>query len=360
MTSRERIVATINHQQPDMLPVGLKASDGVLRQMQKHFGVTDVRGVVESLPVDTYGVFNNCLYGVYPRYIGGPKLILYPDSYPDGTWDTFYGYKRRWVGCAGGYNDEVINHPLAQARTINELKKYDWPRADWFDYSTIAQQCEEVGDYAIIFLAGGLWQGANLMGFERFLYEMALNPELIDFCCGTLGDFFADLTNRTLEAAKRRIDIICVQDDFGTQQGSLISLDMYRRFFKPYHKKIFEVARRYGARVMQHSCGAVYEFIPDFIEIGVDILDPVQTTAVGMTPKRLKRDFGRDLCFHGGIDVQNILVKATPEDVRNHIDSLVETFADEGGFILSSSHYIQEDAPWGNIMTIFDYVTKWR
>ncbi|MCX6030352.1 MAG: hypothetical protein NT169_13785 [Chloroflexi bacterium] len=360
MNHRERVLAAVERRPTDLLPVGFKASDDVLRRLQAHFGVSDVQALVRALPVDTYGIFNNCLHGVYPAYRGDATRVLYPAIRPDGTWDTVYGYRRRWVACAGGYNDEVIDHPLEKAESLADLQRYDWPRADAFDYSTIARQCAAVDEYAILFLAGGLGQVANLLGFERALMEMALHPELLEYCYGAIGEFFVELTDRTLQAAQGRIDIICVQDDFGTQRGKLMSLKMYRRFFKPHHRRIFEVAKRHGARVMQHSCGAVFDFIPDFIEIGVDILDPIQTTAVGMDPRRLKREFGRDLCFHGGIDVQNILVRGTAADVRRHLDELVETLGQGGGFILAPSHNIHGDAPWENILTIFDHAAKWR
>jgi uroporphyrinogen decarboxylase len=360
MNHRERILAAVGRRPTDILPVGFKASDDVLRRLQGHFGVTDVRALVRALPVDTYGVFNNCLHGIYPAYCGDSTRVLYPSISPDGTWDTIYGYRRRWHAFAGGHSDEVIDHPLEHAESLADLQRYSWPRADEFDYSTIARQCAAVDEYAILFLAGGLGHVANLLGFERTLMDMALHPELLEYCHGALGEFFVELTDRTLRAAQGRIDIICVQDDFGTQSGKLISLEMYRRFFTPYHRRLFEVAKRHGARVMQHSCGAVFDFIPDFIEIGVDILDPIQTTAVGMDPRRLKEDFGKDLCFHGGIDVQNILVRGTAGDVRRHLDELVETLGRDGGFILAPSHYIQGDAPWANVLTIFDHVTKWR
>ena len=361
MNHRERVLAAVERRPSDILPVGFKATDDVLRRLQVHFGAADVQALVRALPVDTYGGFNNCLYGVYPAYRGDPPRVLYPDLRPDGTWDTIFGFRRRWAEVAGGHTDEVVDHPLEHAETLADLQKYPWPRAEAFDYATIAQQCTAVDDYAILFLpGGGLGQAANLLGFQRLLTEAAQHPELVAYCHAALGEFFAELTDRTLEAAGGRIDIVCVQDDFGTQTGKLMSLKMYRRLYKPYHKQIFEVAKRHGARVMQHSCGAVFDFIPDFIEIGVDILDPIQTTAAGMDPQRLKREYGKDLCFHGGIDVQDILVHGTTEDVRRHLDELVETLGQGGGFILAPSHYIQGDAPWENILTIFDHVAKWR
>jgi uroporphyrinogen decarboxylase len=360
MNHRERVLSAADRRPTDILPVGFKATDDLLRKLQAHFGVADVGALVRALPVDTYGIFNNARWGVFPVYRGDPPRVLYPDIRPDGTWDSFFGFRRRWVEVAGGHTDYVIDHPLVHAESVADLRRYPWPRADMFDYSTIARQCAEAGDYAVLFLAGGLGNLSNLIGSERALEALVLEPELMEYGLGVVGEFFAELTDRTLGAAGGRIDIICVQDDFGTQTGKLMSLKMYRRFFKPHHKRIFEVARRHGARVMQHSCGAVFDFIPDFIEIGVDILDPVQTTAAGMNPRRLKEEYGKDLCFHGGIDVQNILVNGTPDDVRRHLDELIETLGDGGGFILAPSHYMEAVAPMENVLTIFDHVARWR
>ena len=151
-----------------------------------------------------------------------------------------------------------------------------------------------------------------------------------------------------------------VQDDFGTQQGPLMSLETYRRFYRPRHQRIFEVAHRHGAKAMMHSCGAVFDFIPDFIGIGADILDPIQTTAAGMAPGRLCCEFGADLCFHGGIDTQGVLVTGGPGDVRRQIDSLLGGFAGTDGFILAPSHYIQADVPLENLLAVFDHIAGLR
>jgi uroporphyrinogen decarboxylase len=360
MTPRERILATVAHKNPDRLPVGFKASVDVIERFQSEYGTASVPELMDSLPVDTFGLFNNSMVGVFPVYRGGPRRVLYPDSYPDGTWDTIFGYKRIWEKSATGKNEEVISNPLANAADKADLDKYPWPQADWFDYSTLARDAEQAGDKAVIFLAGSLWQTAHLVGFERLLTEMIADPLFVESCFGKLGEFFAEFTRRSLEAADGRIDIICVQDDMGTQAGPLISPAMYRRYFKGHHKKIYEIAHNYGAKVMQHSCGAVTEFIPDFLDIGVDILDPVQTSAAGMDPGELKREFGRDLCFHGGIDTQYTLVKGTPQEVIQEVDSLVDIFARGGGYIIAPSHYIQSDTPWENLTALFDHIDKLR
>jgi uroporphyrinogen decarboxylase len=327
--------------------------------MQYHYGARDLPELVALLPVDTYGIFNNCDVGVFPEYVGGPERVLYPDAYADGTWDTIYGYRRWRVDCSKGTNEEVIENPLKDA-TLNEMGDYEWPEADWFDYRTIPQQCAEAGDHAILFLGGSLWQTAHLLGFERVLMDMITEPEVVEFCFDRLGEFFVQMTDQTLSAAGGRIDVVCVQDDLGTQQGMMIDRAKYRRFFKPHHQRIFDVAHRHGAKVMLHSCGSVFDFIPEFIEIGVDILDPVQTAAAGMEPAKLVREFGRDICFHGGLDTTGKLVSGTPDDVKREVDMLLEIFDQEHGFILAPSHYLSADAPFENILAFLEHVRSLR
>ncbi|MDP6154194.1 MAG: uroporphyrinogen decarboxylase family protein [Phycisphaeraceae bacterium] len=359
MNRRERVLAAIDHCQPDVLPVGFKATDDVLNMLQRHFGVDDLNDLLDILDVDTYGNINNCLYGVYPDYVGGPPKVLYPDSYPDGSWDTIYGYKRHWVPFAGGRNDEVISRPLADA-TIDDLDQHDWPQVDWFDVSTIRQQCDQVGDRANLFNLGGLGHVGNLIGLERLMTDMLLDPPFIEDCLRRVTDFYVELLDRVLAAADGGIDVVAIHDDFGTQHGPLMGFDEYRRFFKPNHRLIFDVAHRHGVKAMMHSCGAVFDFVPDFIEIGADILDPIQTTAAGMDPARLKQTYGTDVCLHGGIDTQNTLIHGSPDDVRRHIDELISAMEDGGGFILAPSHYMQADIPLANVLTIFEHVRQYR
>jgi len=360
MKRRARVLAAIARREPNCIPVGLKATDDVLERLQRHFGVSGLDDLMHILPVDVYGCFNNCLYGVYPDYVGGPPKVLYPDSYPDGSWDTLYGYQRHWVPSVGGRTDEVIGPPLAHATGIAELEAHDWPQADWFDYGSLSRQCREAGDYAVMFHLGGLGHVANLIGFERLLTELLLDPPFVEACFDRLTHFYVEFLDRVLGAAEGGIDIVCIQDDFGTQQGPLMSVDTYRRFYKPYHQRIFATAHRHQAKVMMHSCGAIWDFTPEFIEIGADILDPIQTTAVGMDPVRLKKEYGAHLCFHGGVDSQDLLAHGSPDDVRQQIDRLIDVLAPGGGYILTPSHYIQGDAPLENVLALYDHVARLR
>ena len=343
------------------MPVGFKATDDVLDRLKSYFGVEDVRGVVNRLPVDTYGAFNNAFYGVWPQYVGGPQKVLYPQTYPDGTWDSIYGYKRRWAPVVGGWTDELVPPPpLADACTVEEVARHQWPVAEWFDYSTLAEQCERVAEYAVVFNVGGIGNVANLIGHERYYTDLYLNPQVLQYAIERIMDFYVAFTDRVLSAASGRVDIVMIQDDFGTQRSPLLSVDMFRQFWKPQLKRFFGVAKRHGVKGMMHSCGAVFDFIPEFIEIGADVLDPVQTTSCGMDPERLKKQYGGQICFHGGIDTQNLLVNGSAADIRRHVDTLVDSFGADGGFILAPSHYLQPDAPLGNVLTLFEHIAELR
>lgn len=361
MTSKERIRAAAKREKTDMLPVGFKATDDVLARLKTHFGTDEVIDLLRHLPVDTHGNFNNALYGVYPEYVGGPPKVLYPDLRSDGTWDTVYGFKRHWAPVKGGRTDELVYPlPLADAETTDEVDRYEWPQASWFDYSSIKSQCEEASDYAVIFNVGGLSTIANLIGYERMYSGLYLEPEVVHRALGRIADFYLELADRVFEAADGGIDITVIHDDFGTQNGPLMRVEMFREFWKPHLKRYFDCAHRHGVMTMMHSCGAVFEFIPEFIEAGADVIDPVQTTAAGMEPERLVSRYGADVCFHGGIDTQQLLATGTPAQVREHVDWIVESFSDADGFILAPSHYIQGDVPLVNVLTLFGRIAEIR
>ena len=353
-------MAAVNHKTPDRLPVGFKATDDMLEALKVHFGADTERDLINALPVDTYGAFNNINESIYPEYAGGPQKVVYPEAYADGTWDSIYGYKRHYVDAAKGRNDEVLNRPLAGVENAEEMADHEWPEADWFNYDCIDEQCRKANDHAVIFKIGGLGHFSNLIGFERFLTDLYLNPGIIEYGFTRIMDFNVDFAERILSAADGKIDIVVIEDDFGTQRGPLISLEMYRKFYKPQHKRFFDVVHRHGAKMVQHSCGAVFDFIADFIEIGADILDPIQVTADGMDPDRLEKEFGRDICFHGGLSTQDTLVNGTPHEVKKEIDRLVESFSGDGGYILAPDHYMNIDAPIENILAVFEHLAKYR
>jgi uroporphyrinogen decarboxylase len=183
---------------------------------------------------------------------------------------------------------------------------------------------------------------------------MTSNPELVQAIIAKVVDYEVAATRRFLEAAGGMIDIAYFGNDFGAQRGLFISPEMWQRFIRKPLKRYFDVAHEFGCKVMQHSCGSVRGIIPWLIEDGVDVLDPVQVAAAGMDLPGLVRDFGRQLCFHGGVDTQRTLPFGSVADVRAEVRSYLDLTRANGGYILAGSQEYIEDIPLDNILAIYD------
>jgi uroporphyrinogen-III decarboxylase len=195
---------------------------------------------------------------------------------------------------------------------------------------------------------------------EKSLIAMLANPSLIEALIRRIMDFLLPFTERMLSAAGGRIDFFRIGDDFGTQKGLLIGAAQWREFFQPALEALAQTAHRHGARLYLHSCGSVRALIPDFIASGVDVLDPLQVQAAGMNPAELKAEFGRRLCFSGGVDEQELLPRGTPSRIQVEVKRLLDIMAREGGFFLGPTHNFQDDIPTPNITAMYAAAKQWR
>ena len=189
------------------------------------------------------------------------------------------------------------------------------------------------------------------------LYEMAMNPELIEAVLDHLMDFYLEHTCRILEIAAGRIDMVYIADDLSSQESLLISPPMFEKFLKGRWKKFNDtIKERFGDHIKfhYHCCGAIYELIPGLIEMGVDILNPIQPKAAGMEPQNLKDKFGDKLSFCGGLDIQELLPHGTPDEVSAEAKRLVSILGKDGGYIASAAHAVQPDTSVENILAMFD------
>ncbi|HID08073.1 MAG TPA: methyltransferase, partial [Armatimonadetes bacterium] len=229
---------------------------------------------------------------------------------------------------------------------------------DYAQLREVARKLYEETDYAIMVAYGGnlLEWGQFLCGIENFLAELASNRRRAEALLDKLVELHLDGLGKFLDAVGDYVQIIQFGDDLGTQLGPQISPQMYREIFKPRHTAIFQAVKRHcNAAIFLHSCGGIYELIPDLIEAGVEILNPVQTSAVNMEPKRLKEEFGNDITFWGGgCDTQTILPFASPAEVKRHVRERIETFAPGGGFVFAQVHNIQADVPPENISAMVE------
>jgi uroporphyrinogen decarboxylase len=195
-----------------------------------------------------------------------------------------------------------------------------------------------------------------LRGFDTRMMDMHLNPRFYHALVERITRITEEYLEEFLTPIGHSIDLICMGEDLGTQRGPFMSVTDYRTFCKPYQKRWIEAAKRCApeARLVLHSCGAIRDYIPDFIDIGVEVLNPIQPKATGMDPAGIKRDFGRDLSFIGGFDIQDLLPFGTEAQIRDGARRLIEDMADGGGFIFAPAHQILPEVPPRNIIAMYD------
>ena len=244
---------------------------------------------------------------------------------------------------------------LADASSLDEIAAFPWPSCDDVDYSSIAEQCDRYDDYAIVCGNADIFERPALVrGLENFLCDTSLNPDWVDYITKTFLDFYVEDFTRCLEASGGRIDIFWALTDLGTQAGLLQSRKTFQRFMAPALATLIKFSHDHGAKFMYHTCGAVRDLIPDLIELGVDILNPIQPAAAGMASEGLKQDFGNQLCFHGGIDIQYLLPLESAETVKAEVARRTQILGGGGGYILAPSHNLQQDISTENILAMYD------
>lgn len=353
ITSRERVLTALAHQRPDRIPRDYWATPEITSALLQHIHLPDKEALLRHFGVDL-------------RYVEGPSYVGQTlRAHPDGSVEDLWGVRRQAKTVAGGgYTwtyQHVVQSPLERAVSVADIEAYDrWPSADWWDYSQLCAQCLAREGYAVVNAGDRLDRTAQLKpmmylrGMEQTYVDLAMEPEIASAIIGHIVAYFLEYNQRVFEAAAGAIDIFMMGDDFGTQQGPMMSLETWRRFFRPGFAAFIELAHRHSLKVMHHTCGSVVDLIPDFIDCGLDILQSLQPQAAGMDLGRLRREFGRDLCFQGGIDIQWVLPHGTTEDVRRHVREQIEAAGDGGGYILCTAHNIQPDTPLDNVLALFE------
>jgi uroporphyrinogen decarboxylase len=339
MTSRERVLTALRHEQPDRTPRDFWAEPPAWRRLLAHVGHDDKDQLLEALGIDV-----RHLEAPAPpeRAIGG------------GAFQNFWGERFICQPTPWGPMREDTQGALAGAGSFAELEAFDWPTPDCLDRSQLKEQCRRYEQHTLLYGFADVWQRAALVrGWEAMFLDMAERPEWVHFLCRTFTDFYLEDYTRAAEITGGRIDLYLVISDLGSQHGPLISVGMFRQFVAPYLKEMVERIHRLGGRAMFHSCGMVRPFIPELIGLGVDVLDPIQPTGPEMEPEGLKRDFGERLSFHGGLDMQNLLPRATPAQVEAAARHYCEVAGAGGGYILGPAHLFQPDVPPENILALY-------
>jgi uroporphyrinogen decarboxylase len=280
---------------------------------------------------------------------------VYPaDTYANGIRQNMWGERWAKTSTVFGLEWEHTRGALYDAQSLSELEAFPWPTCDQVDYSRLKEEVRRYERYGIFCGNADFFERPALVrGLENTLVDVMVNQEWIDFLQEKFLSFFIEDFHRTMAATRGKIDVFWALTDLGTQEGLFMSKEVMMRYiFKPL-KKLAEVVHREGVKLMFHSCGSVREVIPELMECGVDILNPLQPAARGMAPDGLKRDFGDNLAFHGGIDVQYLLPIEGADVVEREARRVSRILGEKGGYILCSSHNIQLDTPTENIKAMY-------
>lgn len=296
-----------------------------------------------------------------PAYIG-PE----PKKYEDGSFDNIWGSKQKQMfhqDGKGAYT-ETFKYGLGGDIGITDIENQLWPKPEWYDYDGLIPTIERYPDYPFMLGYWSVgWFSWEARGMDNCLMDFYMNPKMADALASKIADIGYEYFTRILKTVKpyigKNVVAIHIADDWGMQEGLMMSPDIFRDFYAKHYRRLIDLAHSYGLLVEFHSCGAVRELYPALIEVGVDIMNPVQTSAKGMIPHEIKQEFGKDLCFSGGIDVQQFLPNATPSKVKDEIKYLLDSMGEDGGYIIGSAHNIQLGTPPENVVAIYEAISEY-
>jgi uroporphyrinogen decarboxylase len=399
MNRRERILLTLQHKQPDRVPIDLGAMDSTgiaaiaYNRLKKYLkmegGTIRIHDPYSQIAWVEDSILERVRADVKPVFIGprqwkpsqlpdgSPSQIpknWNPETLPDGS-QVVRDPNGLVVAQmpANGFYFEPVAYPLRDVQTVSEVEKRrslfesaDWPDFADEDYSDLARKARELyekTDYALMGnFCAHIFAGAQLLrGYDTFLMDLLTNPALAECIMNELAEAYIRRFDHYVKAIGPYVQIINVNDDLGTQNAPMVSPALFRKMVKPYQGKLYRyIKSHFSGYLFLHSDGSIYPLIPDLIEIGVDILNPIQLSAAQMDPKKLKAEFGRDITFWGGgCDTQRVLPYGTPQEVREEVKRRIGELAPGGGYVFNQIHNIQADVPPENIMAMYEAAAKY-
>lgn len=376
MTSRERILKSINHEEPDRIPYDLAGStwtgitNTAYQNLCGYMGIeksdpnwSDViqqivvpsEEILEKLKVDTRGVFplTSHNWDVFSKSKDCGDHWEYLDE-----WKFVHHFPKN------GYWFSLVKNPLKEVdfNQENIIEDFEWPDAgSKLRFAGLRNKAIQFRNQGKIVMTKGLCAGLfemhqRVRGMENAMLDPFLFVENSDKLIGKLADLKIEFWDAALDELGDVVDIVGEGDDYGTQQSQLISPEQFRDYYKPHFSRVLSFIKQKAPNVklLFHSCGNVRPIIPDIIEMGADILNPVHVNATGMEPVQLKKDFGKDIVFWGGgVDTQHILPSGTVDDVNDDVKKNIDALAPGGGFVFSTVHNIQAEVPPENIMAMW-------
>jgi uroporphyrinogen decarboxylase len=374
MTSRQRVLTALDHRQPDRVPIDLGGNQTGIHKfayqaLVAHLGLAEeieIMDAVQQLARPSEAVLQR--FHVDTRYIAAGAASDWKGGIVqqrrDGRlWhDLVDEFGVRWsMPDDQPFYMDITHHPLADA-TLDDLRAYPFPKGDdpgrFAGLRQRALELRHETPYAVVSgISGVVYEICWYMrGLERWFMDMLQQPEFCEALLDRTLQFWLDWFRVFLDEVGDVVDVIMIGDDLAGQKGPLFRPDFYRRVVKPRQKRLVQYIRsRSRAKIWYHTCGACAGYIPDLLDNGIDILNPVQISAAGMEPARLKAEFGDRLVFWGGaIDAQHVLPLASPEEVRRHVRQNLEVWKPGGGYVFNNVHNIQAAVPPENIVALYD------
>jgi len=382
MNSRDRILTTLQHKEPDQIPFDLAGTTwsgitmGAYRNLLSYLNVesenpewADViqqivvpsEQVLEKLKVDTRGLrpLTSHNWNVYEKLKDAGDNWEYLDE-----WQFIHHFPKK-----NGHWFSIVKNPMEHLDdpVVDEVESFDWPNApDRRRITNLREQAIQYREQGKVVIIKGLCAGIfemhqRIRGMANAMLDPLIYPEFSDKLIGKIADLKIEFWEMALDELADVIDIVAEGDDYGTQSSQLVDPDHFRQYYKPHVKRVLDCIRKKApdSYIMFHSCGNIRPIIPDFVEVGVDIINPVHVTATGMEPKQLKKDFGKDIVFWGGgVDTQHVLPSGSPKDVVDDVLRNIEALAPGGGFVFTTVHNIQSEVPPENIMAMWNTLEK--
>jgi uroporphyrinogen decarboxylase len=357
MTGRERFLKAVDHEEPDIVPVFANLSTQVAEALGKQWGLPYKS--VDSFLSDRISFTEILLeLGNDAVGVGATRGKRHTIRTRNGIIIDEWNFKYRKVGPYV----EIIDRPLSNVSTIKEIEAYEIPDPNDENRWTLASHMIEkhCRKYAIIGCMGMTMfeMGWNLVGFEKFLIDFNQQEPYVLRLLDRLLNYALDCGKRLLDLG---VDVLWTGDDVGTQNGMLISPEIWRGILKPRMSKLYSALKEKNRdiKIAYHSCGSIVPIIPDLIEIGLDILNPIQPLAREMDLRKLKEEYGTKICLFGGVDVQNVLPLGRSEEIEKHVKDRIDAAASGGGFIIAPAHVIQPDTKIENVKVFFSAVKRY-
>ena len=372
MTSRERILTALEHREPDRIPFDL-GSTGVTgihiiayRRLRNYLGlgpsVEALYDTIQQLALVEEDMIARLAIDARPVTRRRPPACIIEGtecfSFCD-EWQVWWQMPKDQ-----GWYFDIMSNPLHDANSMEDIEKFSWPDFNEPErFEGLAEELKEiVEEKKAVVVAQDICPGftetaARLLGLEKFLTSLILEPNLVCAVMDKIIEIKKQYWQYMLKEGRGYIDIVQQAEDLGTQYSLLISPELYRKFIKPRQKELYEFIKGLApVKILFHSCGAIKELIPDLIEVGIDILNPIQVSALGMEDTAtLKREFGEEISFWGGgIDTQFVLPYGKPQEIRDEVRRRIDDLAPGGGFVFATVHNIQPEVPPHNIMIMWE------